>query len=46
MLHLLKLSSNQISGSSQESGGVTVRMCRNGMTRAPVVQFANVARTL
>ncbi|VDK84036.1 unnamed protein product [Litomosoides sigmodontis] len=29
-----------------ESGGVTVRMCRNGMTRAPVVQFANVARTL
>ncbi|MCP9257435.1 3-hydroxy-3-methylglutaryl coenzyme A reductase [Dirofilaria immitis] len=29
-----------------ESGGVTVRMCRDGMTRAPVVQFANVARTL
>ncbi|VDM21929.1 unnamed protein product [Wuchereria bancrofti] len=29
-----------------ESGGVTVRMYRDGMTRAPVVQFANVARTL
>uniref|UniRef100_A0A0R3RIQ3 3-hydroxy-3-methylglutaryl coenzyme A reductase n=1 Tax=Elaeophora elaphi TaxID=1147741 RepID=A0A0R3RIQ3_9BILA len=29
-----------------ESGGVTVRMYRDGMTRAPVVQFANVAKTL
>ncbi|CAG9537256.1 unnamed protein product [Cercopithifilaria johnstoni] len=29
-----------------ESGGVTARVYRNGMTRAPVVQFANVTRAL
>ncbi|VDK86190.1 unnamed protein product [Onchocerca ochengi] len=27
-----------------ESGGVAVRMCRDGMTRAPVVQFPNVTK--
>ncbi|KAL3989620.1 Hydroxymethylglutaryl-coenzyme A reductase family protein [Acanthocheilonema viteae] len=29
-----------------ESGGVTARVYKNGMTRAPVVQFANVIKTL
>lgn len=46
MLHFFKLTSSETNNSSQESGGVTVRMYRDGMTRAPVVQFANVARTL